>query len=178
MGLQNSWRAFVFLALDVAGRNLGAASRAQGFVLPALFFGAALLSKEVAVALLPWTAAWAFAARGRPEAAARWRLAGVFAAITAVYLAVRIGVLGGLAQPPENAPSFARACAAVPVALLTYLRLLVAPLGFSFFRPERPEYAFSDPAVAIAVAVLVALLLASIWAIRSVESSSCRWRGS
>lgn len=166
-GLQELLAAlFVFLALDLAEPNDDTAPPARRLVLPAVFFAAALLCKEVSIGLLPWTAARALAARGRPDTVRRWRLTGVFTAITAAYLGLRIAVLGGLAQPPEGAPALARALVAVPVALFTYLRLLVAPLGFSIFRPERPRYLFGDPAVVIAVVALLALALASVWVIR------------
>jgi tetratricopeptide (TPR) repeat protein len=52
------------------------------------------------------------------------------------------------------------------VALLTYLRLLVWPLSFAIFRPERPVYGpFSAP-VLISLAVLAGLAGLAWWAIK------------
>jgi tetratricopeptide (TPR) repeat protein len=54
----------------------------------------------------------------------------------------------------------------VPLGLATYLHLLVAPLGFSVLRPERPVHAPLDPAILVAVAVLAAAAAAAVWAVR------------
>jgi Tfp pilus assembly protein PilF len=134
----------------------------RGLVPAALFYVLALLSKEVAIALLPFAGLWALLEGGRRLKQAT----AVLAVVTAVYLAVRVAVLGGLAVPSESAPGFLASLPAVPVALATYLRLLVWPVGFSIFRPERPFYgAFAAP-VLISVAVLAILAGVAWWVIR------------
>lgn len=149
-----------------------AARRDGGGVLPlvlaALFYSLALLSKEVAIALLPLVALWAlFGAKCDPRGARRlWQASAVLAGVTLLYLAVRVAVLGGLAVPAESAPGLRAGFAAVPIALVTYLRLLVWPVEFSIFRPERPVYeAFSQP-VLLSVAVLAVLAGLAWWAIK------------
>jgi tetratricopeptide (TPR) repeat protein len=134
----------------------------------ALFYALGLLSKEVAIALLPFVALWALLERkSDPQGSRRlWKATAVLAGVTAIYLIVRIAVLGGLAVPPENAPGFRAALSAVPVALFTYLRLLVWPVNFSIFRPERPVYGPLSMPVLLAVAALIVLAAASLWAIR------------
>ncbi|MFL6236352.1 MAG: tetratricopeptide repeat protein [Thermoanaerobaculia bacterium] len=134
----------------------------------ALFYALGLLSKEVAIALLPFVALWALLERkSDPQGSRRlWKAAAVLAGVAVVYLAVRVAVLGGLAVPPENAPGFRAALSSVPVALATYLRLLVLPVGFSIFRPERPVYGLLSAPVLLAVAALVVLAASSLWAIR------------
>lgn len=134
----------------------------RGLVLAALFYLLALLSKEVAIALLPFVGLWAVLERGgRLE-----RVTAVLAVVTAVYLAVRIAVLGGLAVPSESAPGFAASLPAVPVALATYLRLLVWPVGFSIFRPERPFFEPFAAPVLLSVTVLALLAGLAVWAVR------------
>jgi tetratricopeptide (TPR) repeat protein len=136
--------------------------------LAAAAYALALLSKEVAIGLLPFAAVWAFAtAKSDPARSRRlWQAAGVLAGVTLLYLAVRVAIFGGLALPFPGAPGFRDALPSVPVALVTYLRLLVWPAGFSIFRPERPVYGPFAAPVLLAVAVLVVLLLAGAWLVK------------
>lgn len=160
--------AFVLCALHAL---LTAAREDRGsrpLVLAALFYGLALLSKEVAIALLPFVGLWALhEAKDDPPGARRLRRAtAVLAGVTVLYLAVRVMVLGGLAVPSESAPSLLASLPAVPVALVTYLRLLVWPVDFSIFRPERPVYGpFAEP-VLLSVAILAVLAGLAWWVLR------------
>jgi len=137
-------------------------------VLAALCYALALLSKEVALGLLPFVALWAFyETKVEPREARRlWRVAAVLAGVTVLYLAARVAVLGGLAVPSESAPGFRASLPAVPVALFTYLRLLVWPVGFSIFRPERPVYGPFAAPVLLSLAALAVLAALGWWAIR------------
>jgi protein O-mannosyl-transferase len=137
-------------------------------VLAGLFYGLALLSKEVAIGLLPFVALWALLeARSDPRGARRlWRVAAVLAGLTVLYLGVRVAVLGGLAVPPESAPRLRAALPAVPVAFVTYLRLLVWPVSFAIFRPERPTYGLLSAPVLLSLAALLALAGLAFWGIR------------
>lgn len=134
-----------------------------------LFYALALLSKEMAMGLLPFVAGWAFFERRRdPVIAARLgRAAAYLAGVSVLYLIARVAVLGGrLAVPAENAPSFLASLPALPVALFSYVRLLLWPFSFSIFRPERPFHElFSWPVLlsALALGVLAAL---AVWAVR------------
>jgi len=134
----------------------------------ALFYALGLLSKEVAIGLLPFVGLWALIERKNDPSGSRrlWKATAVLAGVTVIYLAVRVAALGGLAVPPENAPGLRAALPAVPVALLTYLRLLVWPVGFSIFRPERPVYGPLSAPVLLAVTALILLAGLSLWAIR------------
>jgi len=135
-GLQELLAAlFVLLALHAALWRADAGRDALPFTVATAAFVLALLSKEVAIGLLPFMALWALGtARTDPPFSRRlWRLTGIQAIVTALYLAVRIAVLGGLAQPAVDAPRFADSLPAMPVALATYLRLLLWPSGFGFF---------------------------------------------
>jgi tetratricopeptide (TPR) repeat protein len=75
-------------------------------------------------------------------------------------------VLGGLAVPSESAPSLQASVIAAPVAFVTYLRLLLWPVGFNFLRPERPVYEPLSAPVLLSLAVLVVLGGLAFWAIR------------
>lgn len=148
------------------------AKREDGGPLPlvwaALFYALGLLSKEVAIALLPFVGLWALLERKSDTQGSRrlWKATAVLAGVAAVYLAVRVAVLGGLALPPENAPGLRAALPAMPVAFATYLRLLVWPVGFSIFRPERPVHGPLSAPVLLAVAALVILAGLCLWAVR------------
>ena len=146
--------------------------RAGGDGLPiglaAAAYALALLSKEVAIGLLPFAVVWALAtAKSDPARSRRlWQAAGVLAGVTLLYLAVRVAIFGGLALPFPGAPGFRAALPSVPVALVTYLRLLVWPAGFSIFRPERPVYGPFAAPVLLAVGMLLALALAAAWLVK------------
>jgi Flp pilus assembly protein TadD len=168
-GLQELLAAFfVLLALLAALWRRDAERDTLPLAAAAAAYALALLCKEIAIALLPFAALWALHVRRTDPPAARrvWRLTALLAGVTVAYLAVRVAVLGGLALTPENAPRLGASLPAMPVALATYLRLLLWPAGFAFFRPERPNLAPFDPAVLAAVAVVAALAAAGAWAWR------------
>jgi tetratricopeptide (TPR) repeat protein len=166
-GLQELLAAlFVLLALHAAFWRAGEGRDALPFAAATAAFVLALLSKEVAIGLLPFMALWALGtARTEPQFSRRlWRLTGILGIVTALYLAVRVAVLGGLAQPAVDAPRFAAALSAMPVALATYLRLLLWPTGFGFFRPERPRFGPLDGPVLLSAAIVALLVWAAAWA--------------
>ncbi len=166
-GLQELLAAlFVLLALHAALWRADAVRDTLPFSVATIAFVLALLSKEVAIGLLPFMALWALGtARTDPPLSRRlWRLTGIQAIVTVLYLAVRIAVLGGLAQPAVNAPRFADSLPAMPVALATYLRLLLWPSGFGFFRPERSRFGPLDGPVLLSVAIVALLVGAGAWA--------------
>jgi tetratricopeptide (TPR) repeat protein len=167
-GLQELLAAFF---VGCALHALFAAKESRGplpLVLAALAYALALLSKEVAIGLVPFAGLWAlYEARSDPTGSRRLRQGtAVLAGVTALYLAIRVAVLGGLAVRPENAPGLRASLPAVPVALATYLRLLVWPVGFNIFRPERPGYPPFAAPVLFALAALLALAGLAYWAIR------------
>ncbi|HEY0781662.1 MAG TPA: tetratricopeptide repeat protein [Thermoanaerobaculia bacterium] len=168
-GLQELLAAFfVLLALHAVLSAVRDDGRARPLVLAALAYALALLSKEVAIGLPLFVGLWWLVERKIDTAKARrlLRVTAVLAGITVAYLGVRVAVRGGLATPLEGAPSFAAALPAVPVALATYLRLLLAPIGFSFFRPERPNLAWTGAQVLVALAVLAVATGLAVWAVR------------
>lgn len=161
--------AFVLAALLAATRVEEGKGGRLALAGALLSYAFALLSKEVAVGLLPFLVFWAFSRRDDPAAARRLGRLALFAGgLTFLYLVVRFRVLGGrLALPAENAPGFFESLPAVPVAVLTYLRLLLWPFGFSIFRPERPFYSPAAPAVLVAVAALAIFGFAAYRAARA-----------
>lgn len=168
-GLQELLAAlFVLCALHALLTARSESRVILSLVLAALFYSLALLSKEVAIGLLPFAGFWAFSEPKSDSPGRRrlWQGTAVLAGVTVLYLMVRILVLGGLAVPAENAPSFRASLFAMPVAFFTYLRLLVWPVGFSIFRPERPVYGFFSAPVLISLAALALLAGLAWWAIR------------
>src|SRR6202158_3102271 len=141
----------------------GGRDDAVPLALAAAAYALALLSKEVAIGLLPFAGFWALTtAKSDPAESRRlWKATGVLAAVTVLYLGIRVAIFGGLAVPFPGAPSFRAALPSVPVALVSYLRLLVWPAGFSIFRPERPIYGPFAPRVLLSAGVLLAILLAA-----------------
>jgi len=149
----------VLLAIYVLLRPAAEAHEWRAVASAAAVFTLALLSKEVSVALLPMVAIWALARRHADPAQARrfGRAALVFAAITVAYLVIRVVVLGGLAKPWPRAPGLAEALPSVPLAFVTYLRLLLVLVGFSVFRPERPVSSVFDVSVLVSTALVAGL---------------------
>jgi protein O-mannosyl-transferase len=168
-GLQELLAAlFVLLALLALLRRPGAEGDRRAITVATFFFVLALLSKEVAAGLLPLAGIWALARRAaEPDEARRFgKAAAVFGGVTLAYLAVRIAVLGGLAKPWDHAPGVLASLPSVPVAFVTYLRLLVWPAGFSIFRPERPVWAPFDPPVLFSLLAVAALAGLAVVVIR------------
>jgi len=168
-GLQELLAAFFLLVAVLALlRRPGPKNDRRAIATATIAFVLALLSKEVAIGLLPLAGVWAFARRAtEPEESRRFGKATVvFGVATLLYLGVRVAVLGGLARPWPHAPGLAAAIPSVPLAFVTYLRLLVWPSGFSFFRPERPVWGFLDAPVLVSLLILVVLALFAAWAVR------------
>jgi protein O-mannosyl-transferase len=168
-GLQELLAAcFVLCALHALLWRRRDGGDAVPLALAAGAYALALLSKEVAIGLLPFAGVWALSAAKSDPAESRrlWKAAGLLAAVTVLYLAVRVAVLGGLALPFPGAPGFRDALPSVPVALVTYLRLLVWPAGFSIFRPERPVYMLLAERVLLSAGVLLVLVAAGAWLVK------------
>jgi len=159
---------FVLLALLALLRRPGPQGDRSAIATATFAFVLALLSKEVGIGLLPLVAVWAFARRATdPDESRRFaKAAAVFAGVTLLYLGVRVAVLGGLANPWPHAPGLAASIPSIPLAFVTYLRLLVWPTGFSFFRPERPIWGPLDAPALVSLLLVVALALLAAWAIR------------
>jgi tetratricopeptide (TPR) repeat protein len=168
-GLQELLAAFFLLvALLALLRRPGPEGDRRAIAIATIAFVLALLSKEVAVGLLPLAGVWAFARRGTaPDESRRFgKAAAVFGGVTLLYLGVRVAVFGGLAKPWPHAPGLAASIPSIPIAFVTYLRLLVWPVEFSIFRPERPVWRLLDAPVLFAVLGLIVLAVAAGAAIR------------
>ena len=165
-GLQELLAALFSLLAFLALQSLAAGRRERlALAVAALGYALALLSKEVAVALLPLVLAWAFLVRrsDRGESRRLLRAAALLGGLTVAYLAARLVALQALARPWPHAPGIAASLVSLPYAFATYLRLLFWPTGFSIFRPERPETSLLAPPAwvsLVVVAVLVALAVA------------------
>jgi cytochrome c-type biogenesis protein CcmH/NrfG len=168
-GLQELLAAlFTFLALGALLGRPGRHDDTMAIAAAAGAFVCALLSKEVAVGLLPLVVLWAVAGRaGSPEESRRFgRAAVVLGGVTVLYLLARLAVFGGLAKPWPRAPGLAASLPSVPVAFTTYLRLLAWPSDLSFFRPERPIWGPLDAPVLVSLLVVALLGGAAYAAIR------------
>jgi protein O-mannosyl-transferase len=168
-GLQELLAAFfVLLALLALLRRPGTEGDRRAILSATVGFVLALLSKEVAIGLVPLAGVWAFAKRGtEPEESRRFgKAAAVFGGVTVIYLGVRLAVLGGLAKPWPHAPGLAASIPSIPVAFVAYLRLLVWPGGFSIFRPERPVWGPFDTPVLLALLIVIVLALLMAAALR------------
>lgn len=168
-GIQEQLAALFVLIALLALLSPGAEDRPRTVLAVSVTaFVLALLCKEVAIALLPMTAVWAYAKRRtEPAESQRFaRAAMLFSGVTIVYLPVRLAVLGALARPWAEAPGFARAAPSLPLAFVTYVHMLLWPVSFSFLRPERPIWGPFDLPVVISTAVLAILVAIAIIAVK------------
>jgi tetratricopeptide (TPR) repeat protein len=138
----------------------------------ALVYLIALGVKEAAVGLLLFAFGHALLGRVLPAvsregpAAPRARLLAALTVATALYLAVRVAVLGTLARPFPGAPGVLEALASVPVALAAYARLLLWPVDLGLLHPARPvAQAWSLPAL-LTLAAMVLLFVGACLVLR------------
>jgi Flp pilus assembly protein TadD len=122
-------------------------------------FAAALLAREAAVGLVPLLVVVDLAVGRRPSA----RRLLPYVAILAVYLAVRVAVVGATPVPvPADAiPLWRRALTMLPV-VADYLRLLVVPTGLHMERLVPAATSPLEPRVLASAALLIALVAAAI----------------
>lgn len=158
-GLQELLAALFVLAAVLALLTRPGGADGVPLALASVAYVLALLSKEVAIGLLPLAVAWAWVRRDRePDEARRFSGAAVsFGVLTAAYLLVRVLVFGALAKPWPRSPGLAASLPSVPFAVASYLRLLLWPVEFSIFRPERPVWRLGDTPVVLSLLVLAAL---------------------
>ncbi|HXT51941.1 MAG TPA: tetratricopeptide repeat protein, partial [Thermoanaerobaculia bacterium] len=67
-----------------------------------------------------------------------------------------------------RAPGLGQAISSVPLAFVTYLKMLLWPTEFSFFRPERPVWGFLDAPVLVSMGVVALLGVGLVLAARRV----------
>jgi len=143
-------------------RGAGGARHAIGAMLAYLL---SLLSKETALSfpLLAMTCAAHPAMRKRSVRETVVIFIG-FAAVTAVYLLLRISALGAIAAPPIYGTFFTRTIT-IPVALLKYAGLLVGIVGADPHHPDKLADSLFNSSVIVSVIFLglLAALAASLW---------------
>jgi tetratricopeptide (TPR) repeat protein len=153
-GLQDQLLAALGLGAAIAWRRYTTGGGGVGLAALGAAYAAALLSKEAAIGLLLFAALdGAFGAR-HGEIPVR-RLAaglGLLAVETALYLLVRVAVLGTLAYPFPTAPGLLGTLASLPVVVLEYTRIALFPVGLALLSPVRPV---ADP---FSIRVLVCAL--------------------
>lgn len=136
----------------------------------AVAFALALLAKEPAVGLVIFVAAeaagWIPAAPGDSTARRPRVELAVLLGVALGYFVYRWSVLGGLAHAFPTAPSWPRALASVPAAILAYLRDLVWPVDLFLLHAARPVPAVASRETAVAVLGLALVLMGIGWARR------------
>lgn len=167
-GVQDVWLGITALTAALAWISCRRGSAGLRLPLLALAYAAALLSKEAAVGLLLFAAGDAWSARraGEPHARRAAVALALLAAVTVVYFAVRVQVLGVLARPLPSSPPLCLALASVPHVVLTYVRMALAPLDLALLSPVRPVAAWRSATVATTGAALLLLLAAAGWLAR------------
>jgi hypothetical protein len=148
------------------------------FSVSVLWFSLALLSKEVAVmfplVLVLYEALWGRHERG----GARYLYLAFFGAATAVYFALRVEAVGavfgsfesmGFSDVPPDM-DWAQRLSAVLAVSVSYLRLLVAPVGLrNYYAVDVPESPFEAASLA-RVAILVAVFAGIFYSLRKSKT--------
>lgn len=165
-GLQDQLLAALGLGAAIAWRRYTTSGRGLPLAALGALYAAALLSKEAAVGLLLFAIMDGAIDVRRQELPAR-RLAaglGLLCAGTALYLLIRVAVLGALAHPFPTAPGLLGTLASLPRVLLEYTRIAFFPVGLALLSPVRPV---ADPAsirVGLSALGLAALAAAALFA--------------
>ena len=160
-GLQDQLLAVLGLGAAIAWRRYTTEGGGVGLAALGAVYAAALLSKEAAVGLLLFAALdGAIGVRRREIPARRFATGlGLLAIETALYLGIRVAVLGALAHPFPTAPGLLGTLATLPVVLLEYTRIAFFPVGLALLSPVRPvvdPFSIRVLACAFGVAVLAA----------------------
>jgi protein O-mannosyl-transferase len=159
---------FVLLAIVVLLGAAAARRPRRAVVISCVAFLCGLLSKEVALALLPMAVVWWWERRDlAPKESQRFGVAALaYTPIALVYLAVRLSIFGGFARPFITSTGVARGVSSIPLAFLTYLRILLWPVEFSWVRAERPVRSASEAAALVSVAMLIGLVVGAYFAVK------------
>lgn len=167
-GIQDVWLGITAFTAALAWLGCRRGPAALRLPLLAVAYAAALLSKEAAVGLLLFAAGDAYRAwkTGEPYARRAFPALAVLAALTGVYLVVRLQVLGVLARPLPSSPPLPLALASIPHVVLEYVRMTLAPFDLALLSAVRPVAAWLDAKVAAAAAALVTLLVGAAWLAR------------
>ena len=170
LGLGGLAAYLVYRAFVERGGTARAAAMALAYV-------AALGVKEAAIGLpLLVAGQWLVSSRLEREPAsagvrARQRSALLLLlALTAAYLALRWELLGALARPFPTAPSASSTLATLPLAVVTYLRYLLWPVGLALHSPLRPV-AWSSPAALGGIVAFAVAAAALAWWVRRRRAS-------
>jgi Flp pilus assembly protein TadD len=134
-----------------------------GLAVVAGLYLAAMLAKETGTVLLPLIAVHAWLHRRDPEPAERslWPLFVVLGQVAALYLGIRQGILGTLANNPDGVPAIT-ALLTAPGSLWFYVKQLLLPLGLSEFYDQPYVARISAMAFVVPVACLI-LTAAGLW---------------
>ena len=167
-GLQDQLLALLGLGAAIAWRRFTTRGGGAGLAALGVVYAAALLSKEASVGLLLFAAADGLIGVGRREIPARRVATGLslLAAETALYLLVRIAVLGALAHPFPTAPGLLGSVASLPLVLVEYARIALLPAGLALLNPLRPA---ADPfsiRVLLSTLAMAALAAAVFFAVK------------
>ena len=178
MGMTESFSAVFFLgSLLCYMRALGEARRGWYLASIALFAGA-VLAKENAIVLPALVVAWEFFL-GPPSGASATarallqrgleslRPAIPHGIVAALYLGLRIVVLGALSHAAVALPP-ATQLGTIPLIILSYLKLLIWPVGLSAFYDVPYVTSFASRAFVLPFAAdVLVLALLGVWAWKS-----------
>ncbi len=149
------------LTLHVSAWEADGRARRWRRALALLCFSLATFSKETAVAVLAAIFVCELCVRRVAlRQAARQTLPYVLAAVP--YLVIRFFVIGGVA-PRAQSLGWLDALESAPSLLFDYVRVLAVPRHLSAYHVFEPVRSILDPAFALSVVALLALLLLAVW---------------
>ena len=122
-------------------------------------WGAALLTKETAIALLPIFVILAFWGCSKSKLKERAKTALAYTAVAATYFAVRSIVLANMLGKPSGEASWRQVLITSPIVAKFYLWKLVCPINLGPFHTLRLETEVT-PAVLLTGATITAMLFA------------------
>jgi protein O-mannosyl-transferase len=111
-------------------------SKLSAIVLSVLFYAIALGAKEIGILCLP--VYWLIFSKFSDNPKSKNSTLLVYLGIAIVYFIARIGVIGAISLPPQDAASFGSALLTVPSIFVFYLQQTVFPLWLSANYSLRP----------------------------------------
>ena len=152
---------FVFFALLAVRAHV---ARRYGLALAT--FGAALLSKEMAISLPLLLCAYELILRRPNGDRVRWRAVGASFVLAAAYVAWRAFVLGRVTQRGPWGGGFGPTALTMTRVFTDYVRLLLLPVGQTLYHAVDVSTRCNDPRVVVAAGAVVGIVAFGLSCIR------------
>jgi tetratricopeptide (TPR) repeat protein len=145
---------------------------ARDLIFSLALYAVALGAKEIGILCLP---VYYLVLSNKQETDKKTRPFGLpllsYLAVAAVYFIARIGVLGAISRPPENATSFGDAVLSIPAMFAFYLRQTFFPYWLSANYPLQPVSSIGLLNFVLPLLIMLAVLVAVFYLARRSQAA-------